>query len=249
MDTTTRLVEAAKARLVDALKLTKIFNSAPASGIWISRADAEALAAVEQQGQRFEEGLFDCGCIVQPDKETGYWSITTPCERHGAVQGSCESQLRRDNLTLVAEIERLEQSQRGGDRFNEGLEVAAKIAEGGSFMHDEAPTARFGREVAAAIRRAQSKPAPAVAQEPPWVTVAGNEMPCSISIFDQRCHVFIEEEQNKIAPDNALIALLCDAVRLGREYNLLLQEAATPREAAPEVQHIDPEAMDAGKEE
>lgn len=39
------------------------------------------------------------------------------------------------------------------------LEEAARIVEGGSFLHAEAPTARFGREAAAAIRRALSQPA------------------------------------------------------------------------------------------
>lgn len=37
--------------------------------------------------------------------------------------------------------------------FNSGLERAARIAEGGSFLHMEAPSARFGKECAAAIRR------------------------------------------------------------------------------------------------
>jgi hypothetical protein len=39
------------------------------------------------------------------------------------------------------------------EAFAAGLEKAAKIAEGGSFLHNDAPTARFGRECAAAIRR------------------------------------------------------------------------------------------------
>ena len=34
------------------------------------------------------------------------------------------------------------------------LEEAARIIEGGSFMHDQAPTALFAKEAAAAIRRA-----------------------------------------------------------------------------------------------
>ena len=42
---------------------------------------------------------------------------------------------------------------------------------------------------------------------------------CSIEDFSNRCEVLIEEEQNKLSPDNALIAVLCDAIRLGRrEY-------------------------------
>jgi len=35
-----------------------------------------------------------------------------------------------------------------------GAEAAAKIAESGRFLHDDSPEARFGRSVAAAIRRA-----------------------------------------------------------------------------------------------
>ena len=46
--------------------------------------------------------------------------------------------------------------------FMLGLGKAAEIAEGGSFLHEDAPDAKFGREVAAAIRREvekhQSKP-------------------------------------------------------------------------------------------
>lgn len=37
-------------------------------------------------------------------------------------------------------------------------ERCARVAENGSFLHDEAPTAKFGREVAAAIRRTAKKP-------------------------------------------------------------------------------------------
>ncbi len=40
----------------------------------------------------------------------------------------------------------------------------------------------------------------------------------SIAYFDHRCKVRLYEEQRKPDPDNALIALLCEAVRLGREY-------------------------------
>lgn len=40
----------------------------------------------------------------------------------------------------------------------------------------------------------------------------------SINNFISRCETTIESEQGKGEPDNALIALLCDAVRLAREY-------------------------------
>lgn len=35
--------------------------------------------------------------------------------------------------------------------------------------------------------------------------------------FEHRCNLVLAEEQEKIAPDNVLIALLCDAVRINRE--------------------------------
>lgn len=36
-------------------------------------------------------------------------------------------------------------------------EACAQVAEGGRFLHEDAPTAHFGREVAAAIRRRGDK--------------------------------------------------------------------------------------------
>ena len=47
-------------------------------------------------------------------------------------------------------------------------------------------------------------------------SVAGR-MECSLDEFEHRCNVYIIDELNKIAPDNALIAVLCDAVRLARQ--------------------------------
>jgi hypothetical protein len=46
---------------------------------------------------------------------------------------------------LAAERERVVQETR---------EACAKVAEGGGFLHDDAPSARFGKDCAAAIRRA-----------------------------------------------------------------------------------------------
>lgn len=48
--------------------------------------------------------------------------------------------------------------------------------------------------------------------------VAGDRMDRSIEDFVNACEVAIEEEQREIAPRNHIIALLCDAVRLSREY-------------------------------
>lgn len=48
--------------------------------------------------------------------------------------------------------------------------------------------------------------------------VAGRVLTVPIQTFVNRCLVHIEEEQRRANPDNALIAVLCDAVRLAREY-------------------------------
>lgn len=48
--------------------------------------------------------------------------------------------------------------------------------------------------------------------------VAGR-MECSGAEFERRCLVLIEQEQGKALPDNGLIAVLCDGVRLAREYS------------------------------
>jgi hypothetical protein len=47
--------------------------------------------------------------------------------------------------------------------------------------------------------------------------VAGNRLPCSLQEFERRCLVHLMWEQEKPLPDNGLIALLCDGVRLARE--------------------------------
>lgn len=47
--------------------------------------------------------------------------------------------------------------------------------------------------------------------------VAGT-MECSASMFEHRCRVYLQREQEKIAPDNGLVAILCDAVRMAREF-------------------------------
>jgi len=49
--------------------------------------------------------------------------------------------------------------------------------------------------------------------------VEGRRLDCTNALFEHRCLVYLDHEQRKIAPDNGLIALLCDAVRLVREYN------------------------------
>lgn len=46
----------------------------------------------------------------------------------------------------------------------------------------------------------------------------------SLGYFERRCLVHMEDEQEKPNPDNALIAVLCDAVRLAREYAVKMTE-------------------------
>jgi len=48
--------------------------------------------------------------------------------------------------------------------------------------------------------------------------VGGRHMEQTIQEHERRCLVFLAEEQRKPSPDNALVALLCDSVRMGREY-------------------------------
>ena len=52
------------------------------------------------------------------------------------------------------------------------------------------------------------------------IKIAGTYMDRSLNEFTRACEVYIEAEQAKLAPDKALIALLCDAVRLTREMTL-----------------------------
>jgi len=49
----------------------------------------------------------------------------------------------------------------------------------------------------------------------------------SIEDLERACLVLIKDEQEKINPDNALIAVLCDSVRMGREYCGYLQRIGT----------------------
>lgn len=61
--------------------------------------------------------------------------------------------------------------------------------------------------------------------------VAGNQMERTLAEFERACEVHIQEEQRRPNPDNALIALLCDAVRLKREaceQRLITSDALSP---------------------
>lgn len=57
-----------------------------------------------------------------------------------------------------------------------------------------------------------------MAQRKQLPQVGGSVLQCSLSEFEHRCRVYLMREQEKIAPDNGLIAVLCDGVRLAREY-------------------------------
>lgn len=48
--------------------------------------------------------------------------------------------------------------------------------------------------------------------------VAGERLNGSISDYYRRLLVCLDEEQRKLNPDTALIAVLCDAVRFTREH-------------------------------
>ncbi len=74
----------------------------------------------------------------------------------------------------------------------------------------------------------------------PQVSVAGR-LDRSIADFIRACNVHLVAHQESIAPDNALIAVLCDAVRLAREHlNLLaasvpVSDPQTPKEVQIEM--------------
>ena len=48
--------------------------------------------------------------------------------------------------------------------------------------------------------------------------VAGRTVLTSFEMFERKCLLKIAEEQAKINPDNSLIDVLCEAVRLKREH-------------------------------
>jgi hypothetical protein len=53
------------------------------------------------------------------------------------------------------------------------------------------------------------------------VAVAGDTLPTSLAQFYMRGQHLLAEEQEKVSPDNALVAFICDAIRLGRENERL----------------------------
>lgn len=51
--------------------------------------------------------------------------------------------------------------------------------------------------------------------------VAGERMDRSLAAYTRACRVLLAEEQERPNPNNALVAVLCDGVRLTREHNRL----------------------------
>ena len=54
--------------------------------------------------------------------------------------------------------------------------------------------------------------------------VAGNSMNGTIADWERRVKLAIQREQERPLPDNATISVLCDAIRLSREYLNLMEE-------------------------
>lgn len=54
--------------------------------------------------------------------------------------------------------------------------------------------------------------------------VGGRRLHCSNAEFERRCLVHLAREERKLEPDNGLVALLGDAVRLAREYTDAMQQ-------------------------
>jgi hypothetical protein len=55
------------------------------------------------------------------------------------------------------------------------------------------------------------------------VTIVGTFMDRSLNNFQQACEFYIDNEQEKLLPDNDLIALLSDAIRLTRELTWMTE--------------------------
>jgi len=49
----------------------------------------------------------------------------------------------------------------------------------------------------------------------------------SIANLERACRVLIKEEQEKVSPNNTLIAVLCNSVRMGREYVCYMEHSHT----------------------
>lgn len=61
-------------------------------------------------------------------------------------------------------------------------------------------------------------------------TVGGRRVRTSNAEFERKCLVMLGEEQKKPSPDSALVDLLCEAVRLAREYSDAMNDSRVPSE-------------------
>lgn len=110
------------------------------AGPWKVASDEDALSVV---------------CATGIDYE-----IATVIQRRAGAEANAKllAKSRTWVPALIAEVRELQ--QRLAERVlgiqkarAAALEEAAKVAEGGAFLHDDAPDARFGRACAKAIRR------------------------------------------------------------------------------------------------
>lgn len=62
----------------------------------------------------------------------------------------------------------------------------------------------------------------------PEELVEGRIMYCSLADFERACCIYIEMQLQQPTPDNALIGVLCDAVRLARETEDHYREKSPP---------------------
>lgn len=70
----------------------------------------------------------------------------------------------------------------------------------------------------------KNESAPDVARQRLVLPSVAGRMEGSNAEFERRCLIYLAEEQDKLIPDNALITLLCDGVRLAREYSAAMNK-------------------------
>jgi hypothetical protein len=68
-------------------------------------------------------------------------------------------------------------------------------------------------------RPSEPEPSAASAGSLPLPEVVGRMIEGSIDNLERRAKLYIGKELEKLEPDNALIAILSDTVRLGREFS------------------------------
>lgn len=87
-------------------------------------------------------------------------------------------------------------------------------------------------------KKSDQEGAEASARPPQQVAVAGR-LDRSLADFERACLVHLADEQGRPSPNNALIAVLCDAVRLAREYPPLTVGEASARPSPPQLSAAD----------